>query len=300
MATAMVVQRLALATGPRGGVYQQFGSGFARLSADGSAIQVVPRVTRGSAENLALLASGQVQGAIVNMGTAYEAWSGSGPWAGGAPMASLRAVMPAYPVPMQLVVLADSGIDSLRALAGRRIGVGVGPAKGPARLILDTLLADLGVAATISTDTPSLLSDQLLEHRIDAIWLAAELPAAAVTEVATRARVRLLSLDDDAIAAVQRRFPHMASYAIAASTYAGQTGPVRTAALWNFLVTRADLPDADVHALLATVLKRPSASARLLPAVWEADNPVASNPFLPWHPGAIAWFRESGVALGDR
>ena len=60
----------------------------------------------------------------MTMGVAQQAWNGTGAWAGGAELRSMRAMFPMYDTPFHFVVLQDSEVRSITDLAGRRVGVG--------------------------------------------------------------------------------------------------------------------------------------------------------------------------------
>jgi TRAP transporter TAXI family solute receptor len=148
----------------------------------------------------------------------------------------------------------------------------------------------------VITDTPSELAEQLLARKIDAIWLGAELPAATFEELSTRVRTRVFGLSDAEIASVLRRFPHMAAYTIAAGSYTGQAQPIRTVAVWNFAVANQNLDPETAYRLVRAVLRQSDQNARALPPTW-APEAVFANTFLPYHPGALRYYQESGTRI---
>lgn len=282
---------LTLVTGPRGGAYDEFGRALVRPGEDGSTVPWVSRPTRGATENLTLLRKNDAQAAIVNLATAQEAWTASGPWTGAPPMTDLRVLMPAYAIAFHLVTLADSGVTKVRDLDRKRVGIGVGPSKGPSELLFRTLAGNLGIAPTLVPETPSLLVDPLLSRTVDAIWIAGETPNPTVAELGRRARLRLVALDPEDIAALARQFPAVSAFALPAGTYERQTEPVRTVALWNYVVAGAALPDRVAYEFVRSAMRRPRIAAGALASPPDADGSPAGG-FLPWHPGALRWYRE--------
>ena len=70
--------------------------------------------------------------------------------------------------------------------------------------------------------------------------------------------------------------------------------------MYNFAVGRADLPDDLVYQLVKTtfenqprLVKAHSAASETLP------QNVVKNTFLPFHPGAVRYYREIGMSIPD-
>jgi uncharacterized protein len=286
---------IVVATGPRRGTYHEFGRGIARLAA--ADLAATPLVTTGSVENLRKLAKGEAQVSLVNMGVAYEAWNGAGPWAEVGRMAQLRALFPLYGIPFHLVTKAHSAIESVRQLQGKRVGIGVGPAKGPGEGIFNDLVADMGLQVSLSVETPSELAEQLVSGNIDAIWLGAELPSQPLVELASREPVRLFGLNEEETGLVLKRYPHMTAFRIPAGTYAGQARPVATVALWNFAVASANLSSEAAYRLTRALLMRPAEAALALPGNWDRDLSLGTDTFLPYHSGAVRFYKENGIPV---
>ncbi|MBP0574270.1 TAXI family TRAP transporter solute-binding subunit, partial [Mycobacterium tuberculosis] len=89
--------------------------------------------------------------------------------------------------------------------------------------------------------------------------------------------------------------PYVAA-AIPAKTYEGQTADVMTAAIPNYLVTRADLADDLVYQMTKALfdnldqLHAAHAAAKAMTLQGAVKNPVA-----PIHPGAAKYYAEKGI-----
>jgi NMT1-like family len=73
-----------------------------------------------------------------------------------------------------------------------------------------------------------------------------------------------------------------------------------TVGIYNFLVGRADLPEDLVYKLIGSVLeaqplliKAHSSAREMLPEKVDKDT------FLPFHPGAVRYYREIGIKIPD-
>lgn len=289
-------QPLSLGTGAKGGTFYEYGPGLAEMVAERGGPAVAPLTTGGSNENLKLLEAGQLDLGLIALGPAWEAWNAAEPWVGAGKMRKIRALLPMYETPFHIAALKESGIASLRQLAGRRVGAG--PAKGPAENIFRGLLEATAIRVEIVSGSPSDLAAMVADRRIDAFFFGGGLPVTAFEEIARAAPMTVFGLDESEAAAHRRRFPYLAPATVPAGTYKGQDRPIATVALWNFVLARADLPDDAAYALVESVLGDPARAARIHPAASAtlARNAVADD-FLPFHPGALRWYREAGVTL---
>ncbi len=196
---------------------------------------------------------------------------------------------------LHIIVPTASPIRSVRDLRGRRVGVldvgGVG--ERMTRLALQAV-------GLPSEQGPSLLMGQhvgpLKRGEIDALVAAVPLSSPLVAGLTRQMEIRLLPLDDAAIATVLGKDPALHPEVIPKGSYAGQETDVRSVAgiHANALVARADVSDADAHHILAVVLGNPADMQRACPFAKEfvGDNVVPRSRALPSHPGAARYFRE--------
>jgi hypothetical protein len=85
---------------------------------------------------------------------------------------------------------------------------------------------------------------------------------------------------------------------VPAGTYRGQEATVQTMAVWNFVLAHKDMPEATVYDIVKALLDNPAEVALAYPAASATvTRNAAANTFLPFHPGAVRYYREKGVAL---
>jgi TRAP transporter TAXI family solute receptor len=288
-------QTFSLATGASGGAFFEYGPGLARVIAAHAPLGLQSRPTAGSNENLQLLADGSVALGLVNMGPAYEAWTGQEMWRG-KQVRNIRALLPMYETPFHIIALASSGIAGLRQLDGKRVGVG--PAKGPAENFFHGLCDAVGIKPVLVNGNPGEQAQQLLKGNIDAFWYGAGLPIGAFLDAAKQAPSVVFGLSAGEIAAFRKRYSYMAPYTIPAQTYPGQTAAIQTVAVWNFVLAREDLPDAAAYAMVKAILDHPAETAAIYPAASATvTRNTTANTFLPFHAGAARYYREQGLSL---
>ena len=86
-------------------------------------------------------------------------------------------------------------------------------------------------------------ADQLKNKQVDAAFVTAGLPTAAVTEVGQTSDIVIVPIADDKIAELSAEFPFYTLVTIPANTYKNQTEDVNTAAVMAMLVVPAELDD---------------------------------------------------------
>jgi TRAP transporter TAXI family solute receptor len=286
----------SLATGAKGGGFHLYGNAVTQAFGADAPVRLVVRETAGSNENIQLLQSGAAKIALVNLGPAYEAWNGTASFAPGVRYDRLRALAPMYETPFHLIALRAGGITSIKALEGKRVGVG--PAKGPGEVFFRGLIERLGVRCTLVNAAPDAHAKQLASGEIDAFWFGAGLPVPAFKQLSDSADAVVFGLTEDERSTFVAAFPYLAPYTIPAGMYRGQAAAIETAAVWNFVLAARDLDDATAYAITRSLLTRTDALARRYPAA-AATRPenAPNNRFLPFHPGAQRFYNEHGIKL---
>lgn len=275
------------------------GSGFlpyaqgmaAYLSAHGLKSQAIE--SRGSIENLQKLEVETNRLGTVFLGTAFEAVNGSAPWTNGKKHISLRALFPMYETSFQIVTLRSSGLTSLGQLAGKRVGVG--PAGGPAESFFKGLAGATGLQIQTVAGTPAALAADLQAGRIDALWQGASLPIPVIKQIADTTEAVVFGLNDLEVTAMLKRFPFLSQATVAPNMYRGQTGPIKSVAGWNFVMAHKDLPDADAYFITKTILSAADPKAIAVSAEPTRTVNARTNTVVPFHPGALQFYREKGL-----
>jgi TRAP transporter TAXI family solute receptor len=297
------VRLLSLVTGGTAGVYFPLGGAMAEIwNARVPGVRVASQSSGASVVNIQALAKGDAHLALVQNDVAFYAYNGREMFAEPGsnrpqPVTAFRGIAMLYPEVIQIVTLRGKRIASVEDLRGKRVVVGA-PGSGTeanARQILSVhdiyyreMRVDfLSFAAGI---------DQLRDGIVDAVFITAGIPTAAVTDIAASREVVLVPVGDDALAALRGRWPFYTRVTIPADTYRGLTAPVRTVAVMAMLVARADLPDDLVYNLTKALwenldrMRAAHARGRDLDLAKALDGmPV------PVHPGAERYYSEKGV-----
>lgn len=142
------------------------------------------------------------------------------------------------------------------------------------------------------------MGTMVLNNEIDAFWYGSGLPTPPFAEVAQKADATVIGFSADEAAAFRRLFGYFAPFEIPANTYRGQTGPVASLAVWNFVVAGSAVDENLAHALTAALIGHAAEIKATFPAAASMSvNNLGADTFMPFHPGAIRYYRENGVTL---
>lgn len=289
---------LTVGTASQGGTYFIYGNGLASFISEKLGINASGEVTGGPVQNVTLVQTGDHQIGLVTMGPAFEAWEGRSELAPGVEHRDIRALFPMYQTPFQVVVLKSSGITSVSDLNGKRVGVG--PAGGTPGTYWPRFLEALGVSANISNAGASDAAGQLKDGLIDAFAFAAGVPISAFAQLAVENDVLMFGFTPEEQAKVLADFPAMAAFTIPSGTYQGHDYDQPTVGLWNFAVAHKDLPETLAYEITKLVLENNdrmmqihATSAETVIENWD------KNSFMPYHPGAVRYLEEKGIAVPD-
>lgn len=262
-------------------------------------VVAVAQSTAGDAANLLAVGSGALDSGLSRGDMALWAYRGEAVFAGQPGKRNLRAVTRLFTVPMHVVVSRKSDIREMADLAGKRISLGEAPDSGTA-LQARKILAAYGVtngAAIEEFLEPDAAAAALQKGRIDAFFVIGPGPVTAISRLAERVGIRLLSLDGQPAAALRRDNPAMVKATIPARLYRG-TGAIETLGISAIWVVSAELPEERIYEI-TRALWHPTTLAIL----HGADNPLRdirlSNALdgvrIPLHVGARHFYIEAGL-----
>jgi hypothetical protein len=286
---------IVILTGGTGGVYYPLGIALAKIyerAAPGTRVTV--QATQASVENFNLLQQRRGTLAFGQGDVMSNAFRGN-PEAGFPSSRNrLRMVCALYPNYLHVVARKDAGVRSIHDLRGKRVSVGA--ARSGNELNARDLLGAAGMSYADLRRVDYLAYNEsvvlMKDGQLDAVIVSAGLGVKAVRDLAAEVPVDMVPIGSELVAKSGGAFTPVT---IPAGTYPGQDAAVATAALSNFLVTHADVPDSLVHAFLRALyanlseLRGTHAAARDI----APDNALVSRP-IALHPGAERYFRETG------
>lgn len=287
---------LTIGTASQGGTYFIYGTGLGGLITEQLGVNASGEVTGGPVQNATLVETGDHQIGLVTMGPAYEAWTGKSELAPGVEHKSLRALFPMYQTPFQVVALKSSGIASIADLDGKRVSVG--PAGGTAATYWPRYFEAVGISPEVSYSGANDAVGQVKDGLIDAFAFAAGVPIAAFAQIAAENPVNIFGFDEEQRTKILEAMPELSAFDVPGGLYQGFPDASPTVALWNFAVVHQDMPESLAYEITKLVMENNDRMKQIHATAAEtiSDN-VDKNTFLPYHPGAVRYFEEKGVAI---
>jgi TRAP transporter TAXI family solute receptor len=280
-----------------GGVYHVIAGGYARVIGEKMGLSATNRVTGGPVQNVQLVQAKEIELGLTTTGPAYEALNGIGEFRG-RKLDAIRVVFPMYTSYAHWMVGGDSPIRSVADLTGRVVSLG--PRGGSAEFVGDRVLQLFNVKPRRVVylgfaDGATALRDGTVDANFGVIGI----PVPAWVEAALTRPVRFFGFTREQIETLTGKFPYLARTAIRAGVYRGQDEVIPTVQMWNAAVVHKDMPEDFVYELVKTIFASKEFLATVHPT---ANETLPVNVFyikLPFHPGAVRYFREQNVKLTD-
>ncbi|QEA38823.1 TAXI family TRAP transporter solute-binding subunit [Pistricoccus aurantiacus] len=299
---ALAQQQLSIATGGTGGTYYPIGGGLAEMiNRHIEGHDAVAEVTGASVENMGLVWRGDSDIALALADTVYQAYNGTGDFEG-RQLENIRALASIYPNALQLVTMADSGIESLQDLKGKTVSVGA-PGSGTelnARAVLEAngiTYDDIEARRFNFNET----ADAIRDGDIDAGFWSVGPPTSSILNLATTRDIRLIGLTDEEVAKAKEAEPVFAAYDLKADLYDGMDGPVQTVSIPNVLVTNAELDDDLAYQITKLLFENTDELIAIHPAANDTTVKFSTDSTpIPFHPGALRYYEEVGAKVSDQ
>ncbi|MDO5048320.1 MAG: TAXI family TRAP transporter solute-binding subunit [Actinomycetaceae bacterium] len=290
------VDFVTIAAGGTSGPYYQISATMAQIFADELGADASPQATGASVENIELITSDRAELAFAMGDATRQAVEGTGPFEGKDELKDLKALTALYPNFVQIVTTADSGINSVEDMKGKRIGVGDqnSGVELNARMIFEAH------GMTYDDITEDYLSysdaiDQMKNGQVDAAFVTSGLPNASVLDLVTSHDVKIVPIEGEGMKKLIELYPFFNEDVIPGGTY-DEEEDVSTASIMNQLLVSPSLSDDEVYALTKAMFEN-------LDKVHQAHN-AATNITLDsvedglaveLHPGAKRYFEEQGA-----
>ena len=293
---------LSIATGGTGGVYYPLGGGLANvLSKAIPGMAATAEVTGGSVDNMRLIGTGKPYIAFTQTDAAYDALRGEDKFKG-KPI-PVRTLAVAYPNRMHVVSVEGTGVNKIEDIKGKRVSTG---SPGSATEVFafrvieaaglnpdkDMRRERLGVAESVNA---------LKDRKIDAFFWVGGLPTAAVTDLGATPGVKIKLIDiAHLVPAMSKKHGNIyIQDVIPKGTYPGQTTDNPQATVQNLIVANENMSEQLAYNITKAVFEH---QKELVAVHKEAANITLANQkeansALPWHPGALKYYKERGVKM---
>lgn len=258
-------------------------------------VKATSQASGGGVDNLNLLADKEAQVSIAISSNCYESYTGTGTFEGRA-NDNFRVIAGLYYNPNQVVVTADSQINTLADVKGKHFASGAVGSSTEGESRNHFTAAGLAYPDDIKIENIGFTEavDMMRNKQLDGAWIMAGLGNSAVTEAASTANAKILNIDEDVIAKLQEQYPWYAEFTIPAGTYAGQDEDIKTTAIKMVMFTTAELDEDTVYDLTRSFWENLDKMAESNPVLkgLKAEGAVKDIADLPLHDGAARYYKE--------
>ncbi|KUK13587.1 MAG: TAXI family TRAP transporter solute-binding subunit [Synergistetes bacterium] len=283
---------LSIGTASVGGAYFSLGQSIANLiNKYVKDVEVTAEVTGGSVANPRLVSRGEVEFGLTNANLAYFGINGMPPYK---EKLKISAIASLHPSILHIITLANSPINSVYDLKGKRLAVG--PAGGGTIPVMKAVLEEYGF--TMDDIVPSYLSysdgfRNLGDGNVDAALALSGYPASAVVELTTTKKIKFISVDEDKLAGILKKHPYYTRVVVPKEVYKLDKDAVAVG-IRNVLIVRSDMDEELVYKVTKAIFDHLEELQSMNAIAKQIDPEGAFKTPIPLHPGAKRYFEEKG------
>lgn len=206
--------------------------------------------SNGSVANIEAMERAEIDSGFAQSDVIHAAYTGTGAFADREPMTDLRVIASLYAEHMQLVVGADTAIESLEDLRGQRVSV---DEPGSGTLLLSTSLleaAGIGTGGVIAEYMkPGPAASLMSRGELDAFFIVAGVPTNAVADLMRGDKARIVPLSGPAVDTLLERHEFLSRAPIPAGIYGSGQEEIDTFGVTAQWVTTTDASEDLIYAV---------------------------------------------------
>jgi len=286
-----------IGTGGTAGTYFPLGGAFAEIwNKDIPGVNATATSTGASVANVNLLKEGKVETVIIQNDIASYSETGTIMFDGAA-FPEIRGLCTLYSEPLQLVT-TDATIKTVADLKGKRVAVGAigSGVEANARQIIAAAGLDFDKDIDPKFLSFSEASTGLKDKQLDAAFLVAGVPTAAIVDLSTQNDVFVVPIDGDTAKNLMEKYPFYTEFTIPAETYKGQAADAKTLSVRSMLACSSTLDEELAYNMVKSIYE----NGERITAAHNVGKDITLDTALQGmgitvHPGAQKYFDEKGI-----
>jgi len=294
-------QALRVGTSSSGSVFYTLAVGLSSMLTKHAGIAATAEPVGGSSANMFAIDADKIDIAIVNAIAAVDGYHGVKPFR---KKIDVGLIAQGSQSLRQIIVRVGSGIEKPEDLVGKTI-IGKRPALPEIEMITNALFKvynlDPSKVRVVSTTNTGEALNAIKSDTVDAIVLPGSIGASYVQSLSHDGKIKFLDIPDDKFKAMSALLPKsLVPATIPAKTYAGQDKPVPAYSIATYLIAGSRIPEDSVYKVAATLLDHLAEFHTFHAAAKEWTlKETLDAPKIPYHPGAIRYFKEKKVWTAD-
>jgi TRAP transporter TAXI family solute receptor len=290
---------LKLMTGPQGGAWVPLGGQLKDMwekAVPGTTVQALPGA---GIANVRGIEEAKTDIGFGNSISTVDAVAGKPPF--NKPHNNVCNIATLYPQYFQVVVRADSGVNSVKDLKGKSIAAQ--PRGNTAEEITKHILQVNGLTyndAKMSFVSYTDAVAQVQDGHAQAFTLGTTIPSGAVMDLASARDIKLLDLSGD-LDAMKKINPGYTLNTVPKGTYPKQDKDVKVIGYATHLVASCKLPEETVYGMTKAVASNTQMLSSIVKDI-RALTPqgMAEDIGVPFHAGAAKFYKEAGLTVKTR
>ena len=281
-------------TGPQGGSWIPLGGQLKDLWEKAIANTSVQQLPGAGIANVRGIEEGKTDIGFGNSISTVDAIAGRAPF--NKPHANVCNIASLYPQYFQVVVRADSGVNSIKDLKGK--GLAAQPRGNTAEEITKQLLqvngitySDLKMSFVSYTDSVS----QFQDGHVVGFTVGTTIPAGAIMDAGASRDIKILDIADQ-LPAMRKLNPGYTLNTIPKGMYPKQDKEVKVIGYATHIVASCKLPEDTAYAMTKTIATNVDSLTRVVKAMTGlTPKTMGEDIGVPFHKGAAKFYKESGI-----
>lgn len=309
-ATAASAQIVGIATDQQGSLGYNSGQALAKVAVTAGAVEARVQPMAGTAAYLPMINQGDMDFGFCNAVEAEYAFSGTGTFTRENP--NLRMVGVVFPLRTSIMAPADLGLDTISDLKAKAGEIRVASEYSASTIIAEYIRGALANGGMTYDDVKQVpvssfiagiqaLGDQQVDVAL--VSLNAGAGKEADAQLQSRGGLQYVSLDDseEAVAAFKKHLRAASLLPMDANeNIPGLKKPANIISIPWTLVTNADVSDEVVYKITKLIAENNAELGEAMGAykLWKPET-MAPESLVPYHPGALKYYEDAGIAVGN-
>jgi TRAP transporter TAXI family solute receptor len=305
-ASTAAAQPLGIGTSPQGTMVYTLGATLSKALSETANMQSRVQPQSGTGTMVPLVNSGEIDIGFCNARELYDSFHGVGS-SDKRTNANLRVIGVLFPLRVGLIVRNDSPVKSPKDIKGLRVSYGY-TSQEVIRILMDGMLANAGL--TIDDMRPTLVPnlirgiDELMAGRVDVSFFALGQAKVAEAHAAIAGGIRFLPVDESPAAVAAMLKVVQVGYVDTVKPAPNLPGVHEAIPVAHYDYTvfaNKDVPAERVKTITRVLAEHHDEMAKSLPLFrgLKPERMYSKKLQVPYHEGAIAYYREKGIKETD-